>query len=72
MPQAQSPDLDYLIDSLDQLDDEAEVLIDELSINVQDHHWLIYCAIGGHEHYDLPELDERSGFRPLELYAEAA
>ena len=72
MPQAQSPVHDYLIDSLDQLDDEAEVLIDELSINVQDHHWLIYCAIGGHEHYDLPEIDEHSGFRLLELYAEAA
>jgi nickel-dependent lactate racemase len=68
---------DYLIDSLDQAleavrEEEMNAVIDELSINVQDHHWLVYCALGGHEHYDLPEIDQQSGIRILEVYAEAA
>lgn len=66
-------DEDYLIDSLDEvIEEEMDAVIDELSINVQDHHWLIYCALGGHEHYDLPEVDQQSGIRTLEVYAEAA
>ncbi|MDX5373390.1 MAG: hypothetical protein LPK18_13265 [Pseudomonadaceae bacterium] len=64
----QPVDRDYLIDSLD----EVEEVVDELSINVQDHHWLIYCALGGHEHYDLPDIDEHTGLSLPELYAEAA
>ncbi len=67
-------DEDYLIDSLDEAvtEEEMDAVIDELSINVQDHHWLIYCALGGHEHYDLPEVDQQSGIRIHEVYAEAA
>lgn len=61
-------DRDYLIDSLD----EVEAVVDELSFNVQDYHWLVYCSLGGHEHYDLPEVDQHTGFSMPELYAEAA
>ncbi|MBS7690650.1 hypothetical protein SBP02_04770 [Pseudomonas benzenivorans] len=61
-------DRDYLIDSLDEVQD----LIDGLSFNVHDHQWLIYCALGGHEHYDLPDIDRRTGLSLPELYAEAA
>ena len=70
----QFEDEDYLIDSLDEavVEEEMDAVIDELSINVQDHHWLVYCALGGHEHYDLPEVDPQSGIRILEVYAEAA
>nr|WP_298139111.1 hypothetical protein [uncultured Pseudomonas sp.] len=65
---------EYLTDSLDDAvkQEEMDAVIDELSINVQDHHWLVYCALGGHEHYDLPEMNQRSGTRILEVYAEAA
>ena len=67
-------DQDYVIDSRDEIakQDEMDAVIDELSINVQDHHWLVYCALGGHEHYDLAEIDQQSGIRLLEVYAEAA
>ncbi|MDP3817308.1 hypothetical protein [Pseudomonas sp.] len=68
MLHAQPQDRDYLIDSLD----DVEAVIDELSFNVQDHNWLVYCALGGHEHYALPEVDELTGFSPPELYHEAA
>ena len=70
----QFEDEDYLIDSLDEavVEEEMDAVIDELSINVQDHHWLVSCALGGHEHYDLPEIDPQSGIRILEVYAEAA
>jgi hypothetical protein len=68
MLHAQPQDRDYLIDSLD----EVEAVIDELSFNVQDHNWLVYCALGGHEHYDLPDIDQHTGFSLPELYAEAA
>lgn len=64
----QPVDRDYLIDSLD----EVEAVIDELSFNVQDYHWLVYCALGGHEHYDLPDIDQHTGLSLPELYAEAA
>ncbi|QKF49850.1 hypothetical protein FX982_00770 [Pseudomonas graminis] len=30
--------------------DEQEALIDALAFNVQDRHWLVYCALGGHAH----------------------
>ncbi|MEX6503601.1 hypothetical protein [Pseudomonas zhanjiangensis] len=68
MLHAQPQDRDYLIDSLD----DVEAVIDELSFNVQDQHWLVYCALGGHEHYDLPDIDPNSGFSLPELYAQAA
>jgi hypothetical protein len=61
-------DRDYLIDLLD----DVEAVINELSFNVQDHHWLVYCALGGHEHYDLPDIDQYTGFSLPEFYAEAA
>jgi hypothetical protein len=67
---AQPQDRDYLIDSLDEV--ESVSVVEELSFNVQDEHWLIYCALGGHEHYDLPDIDEHQGFTLAELYAEAA
>ena len=68
MLNSQPLDRDYLIDSLD----EVDALVDELSFNVQDQHWLVYCALGGHEHYDLPDIDNRTGMSLQEFYAEAA
>ena len=68
MLHAQPQDRDYLIDSLD----DVETVVDELSINVQDHHWLVYCAMGGHEHYDLPDIAPHTGFSIPELYMAAA
>lgn len=68
MLHAQPQDRDYLIDSLD----DVEIVVDELSINVQDHHWLVYCSMGGHEHYDLPDIDPHTGFSIPELYMAAA
>lgn len=68
MLHAQPQDRDYLIDSID----DVETLVDELSINVQDHHWLVYCSLGGHEHYDLPDIDMQTGFSIPELYVAAA
>ncbi len=40
----------YLIDHLD----EIEAVIVDLSFNVQDDRWLVYCTACGHEHLDLP------------------
>lgn len=68
MLHAQVQDHDYLIDPLD----DVEAVIDGLSFNVQDQHWLVYCALGGHEHYELPDTDQHSGFRLSEWYADAA
>lgn len=39
--------------------DEQQALIDGFAINVQDRQWLVYCALGGHVHEDLPEVDLR-------------
>ena len=36
--------------------DEQEALIGSLAFNVQDRHWLVYCALGGHQHADLRGL----------------
>lgn len=71
MLHAHLQDRDYLIDSLDELDD-TDAVVEQLSFNVHDHHWLVYCALGGHEHYDLPEIDRHSGFSIPELFAQAA
>ena len=53
-------------------EDEDSALLDAFSCNVQDRHWLVYCALGGHEHYDLPDIDPRSGLCLPELFAQAA
>jgi hypothetical protein len=68
MLHAHPQDRDYLIDSLDDVD----AVIDGLSFNVQDDHWLVYCAMGGHEHYALPDVDTRTGMSLPEFYSEAA
>ncbi|PHX42042.1 hypothetical protein AO263_26680, partial [Pseudomonas sp. NZIPFR-PS5] len=51
--------------------DEQEALIDALAFNVQDRHWLVYCALGGHAHNDLPEVDLQTGFSFLDFYQAA-
>jgi hypothetical protein len=71
MQPAQVQDRDSLIDSLDELDD-VDTLIEQLSFNVNDQHWLVYCALGGHEHYDLAELEQHSGFSIPALLVQAA
>ena len=53
--------------------DEQEALIDGLAFNVQDRHWLVYCALGGHQHLDWPELDTGTGISVLDFaFGEAA
>ncbi len=52
--------------------DEQEALVDALSFNVQDRHWLVYCALGGHQHADLPETDLATGVSLLDFYVQAA
>lgn len=59
---------DYLIDDLSDVD----YLVDELSFNVQDAHWLVYCAMSHHEHLDLPEVDERTGQVTPQIYSQVA
>jgi hypothetical protein len=51
--------------------DEQQALIDGLAFNVQDRHWLVYCALGGHQHNDLPEADTMTGFSFLDFYQAA-
>lgn len=51
--------------------DEQEALIDALAFNVQDRHWLVYCALGGHAHNDLPEVDLVTGYSFLDFYRAA-
>lgn len=52
--------------------DEQQELIDGLAFNVQDRHWLVYCALGGHVHHDLLDLDQDTGFSFLDFYQQAA
>ncbi|MHA6163621.1 hypothetical protein [Pseudomonas sichuanensis] len=52
--------------------DEQQALIDSFSINVQDRQWLVYCALGGHSHDDLPEVDIQTGISLLDLHVLAA
>ena len=52
--------------------DEQEALIDGFAINVQDHRWLVYCALGGHQHSDLPEVDLPTGISMLDFHIDAA
>ncbi|MBW8358000.1 MULTISPECIES: hypothetical protein [unclassified Pseudomonas] len=52
--------------------EEQQALVGALAFNVQDRHWLVYCALGGHQHADLPETDLLTGVSILDLYVEAA
>ena len=67
MLHAQNQDRLYLIAP----SDEQEALIDALAFNVQDRQWVVYCALGGHQHPDWPELDVATGISLLELYQAA-
>ena len=51
--------------------DEQQALIDGLAFNVQDRQWLVYCALGGHQHNDWPEVDLLTGVSVLDLYQAA-
>ncbi|AZF61940.1 MULTISPECIES: hypothetical protein [Pseudomonas] len=68
MLHAQNQDRLYLIAP----NDEQEALVGALAFNVQDRHWLVYCALGGHQHADLPELDLLTGVSVLDFYVETA
>ena len=68
MLHAQNQDRLYLITQ----SDEQEALIGSLAFNVQDRHWLVYCALGGHQHHDLPEADLLTGVSVLEFYSQVA
>ncbi|MFR0672740.1 hypothetical protein ACLUUI_00485 [Enterobacterales bacterium AW_CKDN230030176-1A_HGKHYDSX7] len=52
--------------------DEQAALIDGFSINVHDRRWLTYCALGGHAHHDLPDVDAQTGISVLNWAFEAA
>lgn len=66
MLHAQNQDRLYLIAP----SDEQEALIGGLAFNVQDRRWLVYCALGGHQHADLPELDVLTGVSVLDFYVD--
>ncbi|MBA1293695.1 hypothetical protein G7025_10005 [Pseudomonas lurida] len=68
MLHAQNQDRLYLIAQ----SDEQEALIDSLAFNVQDRHWLVYCALGGHQHADLPETDQLTGVSLLDFFIDTA
>ncbi|CRM54303.1 hypothetical protein IFR08_01150 [Pseudomonas fluorescens] len=68
MLHAQNQDRLYLIAQ----SDEQEALIGGLAFNVQDRHWLVYCALAGHPHADLPELDLLTGVSMLDFYVDTA
>ncbi|MEO8492759.1 MULTISPECIES: hypothetical protein [unclassified Pseudomonas] len=68
MLHAQNQDRLYLIAQ----NDEQEALVGALAFNVQDRHWLVYCALGGHQHADLPEMDFLTGVSVLDFYVETA
>ncbi|MCY1177670.1 hypothetical protein D9M73_179860 [compost metagenome] len=52
--------------------EEQQALVGSLAFNVQDRHWLVYCALGGHQHADLPETDLLTGVSVLDFYSQAA
>ena len=68
MLHAQNQDRLYLIAQ----SDEQEALIGSLAFNVQDRHWLVYCALGGHQHADLPEADGLTGVSLLDFCIDTA
>ncbi|MBY8944373.1 MULTISPECIES: hypothetical protein [unclassified Pseudomonas] len=52
--------------------DEQEALIGGLAFNVQDRHWLVYCALAGHQHADSPEADLLTGVSMLDFCIDTA
>ncbi|MCY1267912.1 hypothetical protein D3C76_683020 [compost metagenome] len=58
----------YLAEHLD----EIEAIVTELSFNVQDDRWLVYCQACGREHLDLPEVNERIGLSEMDPFRQAA
>ena len=68
MLHAENQDRLYLITP----SDEQQTLVGSLAFNVQDRHWLVYCALGGHQHHDLPDMDLETGLSFLNLYQQAA
>ena len=68
MLHAENQDRLYLITP----SDEQQILVGSLAFNVQDRHWLVYCALGGHQHADLPETDLLTGVSVLDFYSQAA
>jgi hypothetical protein len=68
MLHAENQDRLYLITH----SDEQQTLVGSLAFNVQDRHWLVYCALGGHQHADLPEADLLTGVSVLDFYSQAA
>ena len=68
MLHAQNQDRLYLIAQ----SEEQEALIGSLAFNVQDRHWLVYCALGGHQHADLTALDVLTGVSMLDFDVDTA
>ena len=68
MLHAENQDRLYLITPTD----EQQSLVGSLAFNVQDRHWLVYCALGGHQHADLPEMDLLTGVSVMDFYSQAA
>ncbi|MBF8779475.1 hypothetical protein [Pseudomonas fulva] len=68
MLHAENQDRLYLIAQ----SEEQQALIDGFAINVHDRRWLVYCALGGHAHQDLPEVDAQTGISLLDLSFAAA
>lgn len=52
--------------------DEQQALIDGLAVNVQDRRWLVYCALGGHQHPHWPDQDPATGISVLDWQIDAA
>lgn len=53
-------------------DEEQSALVDAFAINVQDRQWLVYCALGGHDHAEYPDSDPHTGVSLPQLYQQAA
>ncbi|MDH0302863.1 MULTISPECIES: hypothetical protein [unclassified Pseudomonas] len=68
MLHAENQDRLYLVNQ----SEEQQALIDGLAFNVQDRQWLVYCALGGHAHHDLPEIDTQTGISLLDFNVLAA
>ena len=68
MLHAENQDRLYLITPYD----EQQSLVGGLAFNVLYRHWLVYCALGGHQHADLPETDLLTGVSVLDFYSQAA
>lgn len=53
-------------------DEEQSALVGAFAVNVQDAQWLVYCALGGHEHSELPDSDPHTGISLPDFYQQAA